>query len=155
MSRVVLAVLLLASVAVAGLRSVEAQGSAWDFQEAQYLGRELTLTSMLSASFARVDVLNETLDFDDLEWRNDFLGETAVWRAVYTESLEIYPTPRYRDYHDAMGEAYVLLDRAAVQARAAIEAPGPDGFAVAAQTINRVHVEMAEANDVLAAIEDD
>lgn len=137
--------------AVAMPRASEAQGLS--AEEEQYRGRVLTLNSMMMASFERAGALTENPRFYDLDWQNDFLRETSVWKAINLEAQEIEPSDRFRKSHDAVLEAFALMNQAALETRLAIETLNPNGLASAAVSITLAGEKLSEAGDLLPEID--
>lgn len=143
------AVLALAALVapVLGLAASAVQPDDLTTDEATYLGAATTLTSIMVRSFDDVAALTAEPRFADLDWQNDFLGETAVWQAVYAQAQELEAPDRFSDANGTALEGYALYDEAAVQTRAAIEALDPNALVSPAELIGEGAEKIQEASD--------
>ena len=91
-----IAVVAVIGFGVAGRAAAQDQPSA---EEARYLGQMDALVSIMSASFQRVVALTDNPRINDLDWQNDFIGETSVWKAVYEAAVELDPPERLEELH--------------------------------------------------------
>ncbi len=124
-------------------------------EEARYFGAASTLSNMMGDSFRRVTPLTENPRLQDLDWQNDFLGETAVWKAIYQQAQELEPPERLESLHEESLEAYEIYDQAADETRAALEALDPAAIGVAALTVQAGNEALQEATDELADLQDE
>ena len=151
LSRVVglIAVVALVGFGVAGRAGAQDGPSA---EEARYLGQADTLVTMTVASFQRVVALTDNPRINDLDWQNDFIGETAVWKAIYEQAASLDPPERLEELHAESLEAYAIYDEAAGQTRAAIEALDMNALLLAAQTVAEGNEQLQEAADLAGAM---
>lgn len=122
-------------------------------EEAGYLGQILSLGQILNASTARSDALMDHPRLQDLDWRNDFIGETAIWAALYEQAKEIEVPERFVDLNTTLLEVYALMDDAGVETRSAIETMNLEGFASTMATAERAAKKLLEAEEILKTID--
>ncbi len=137
----------------AGIAAGVAQLDDLTTEEARYFGAASTLSGMMGASFDRTEELTANPRIQDLDWQNDFLGEVAIWRAVYDRAEELDPPDRLQEVHETSLEGYELFDEAAVETRAAIEALDLAGLGNAAVLIVEGGEKLTEAGELLAEVE--
>lgn len=121
-------------------------------EEAQYTGKVATLASMMGDSSRRVAALTNAPRVNDLDWQNDFLGETSVWKALYLEAQDIEAPDRFKDIQDTTVEAFALYDQAATQTRAAIEALDFTALGPAGETVAAGSAKLQEATAMVAEL---
>lgn len=137
----------------AGLVGAAIQIDDLTTDEARYFGAASTLSGMMGASLTRVQDLTDAPRLQDLDWQNDYLGETAVWRAVYARAQEVDPPERLEEVHETSLEGFALFDQAAIQSRAAIEALDPDGLVAGALLVADGGAKLTEASELIAEID--
>jgi len=105
---------------------------------------------MTIASFERVNDLTADPRMLESDWQGDFIGETAVWKAIYQESVEIHAPVRFKEANDKAVEAYKYLNDAAREMRQAVETTDPVAIARVAETLSPSSDAMEEAARLLA-----
>jgi len=147
-ARSVLAVVGLVA-SVAGAAVGRAQLDDLTLEESRYVGASTTLSGIMGRSLGAFADLTSAPRVQDLDWQNDYLGELAVWKAVYAQAQETEAPERFEEVHEAILEGYALYDQAADEARAALETLDPIRLQDATVLVEQAGEEVGEATDLL------